>query len=504
MKLDDMGLAFSQECLRAALLVSLLSVWVLVGLFYYLNRYAKRDYFSIWTGGWLFYAMWMTLSLGMGQTEPSSVLFTVDQTCISMSAAMLLWGSMRFLGMPVPQKFSALVSIFLAAWIVLSPQLMTNSLQIHLPVFILLGLSSPFAGVCFIRLRREKSYVGLGLLSLSLLLWVIYVGSYPFRHASGSLFTAGFLLAAGLQLFIAVSMIIALTREITSDAAKVRAEMEALREERFKVVTTKEACEHLYNRMLATETNELAVANMRKAQQSASEKEQIDTLNAMARDIAHEINNALSPVTAYSELLLNTLPNLPEVPRKRLQRISQAADEVAQIVAHMREYCRPATDPAPSADHSSGVTLKERRATKLDPDLPCASAPSRPLRILCIDDEPQLRDVLRDILGQHNHSVKVAANGKVGLEMFRSSLHKGEPYEVVITDLAMPDIDGHYVARTIKAESPETPIIMLTGWGTMLEVDRATADEVDAVLGKPPRAQELSNVLSQIMARSAN
>jgi len=67
MNFDDMGFAFPQECLRAALLISLLSVWALVGLFYYLNRYTRREYFSIWTGAWLCYAVWLTLSLGLGE-----------------------------------------------------------------------------------------------------------------------------------------------------------------------------------------------------------------------------------------------------------------------------------------------------------------------------------------------------------------------------------------------------------------------------------------------------
>ena len=54
---------FPQQYLHAALLVSLLSVWLLVALFYYLNRYTKRDYFTIWTAAWLFYALWLTLGL---------------------------------------------------------------------------------------------------------------------------------------------------------------------------------------------------------------------------------------------------------------------------------------------------------------------------------------------------------------------------------------------------------------------------------------------------------
>ena len=60
-ELEKMGLVVSQEYLPAALMVSLLSVWVLVGLFLYLNRYTRREYFTAWTAAWLFYALWLTL-----------------------------------------------------------------------------------------------------------------------------------------------------------------------------------------------------------------------------------------------------------------------------------------------------------------------------------------------------------------------------------------------------------------------------------------------------------
>ena len=73
------------------------------------------------------------------------------------------------------------------------------------------------------------------------------------------------------------------------------------------------------------------------------------------------------------------------------------------------------------------------------------------------------------------------------MELFRAARLKNQPYEMVITDLGMPDVDGHQVARTIKAESPGTPVIMMTGWGTIMKEDGENAPEVDAVVGKPPR-----------------
>jgi CheY-like chemotaxis protein len=62
----------------------------------------------------------------------------------------------------------------------------------------------------------------------------------------------------------------------------------------------------------------------------------------------------------------------------------------------------------------------------------------------------------------------------------------------------MPEMDGHHVARAIKAEAPRTPVVMLTGWGTMMKAEGESAPEVDAVIGKPPRIQELNSILFRL------
>ena len=91
-----------------------------------------------------------------------------------------------------------------------------------------------------------------------------------------------------------------------------------------------------------------------------------------------------------------------------------------------------------------------------------------------------------------------AANGVQGLELFREAARKNQPFEAVITDLGMPKMDGHQLARIIKSEFPKTPIIMMTGWGTMMKEDGETAPEVDALVGKPPQMQELNDLLLQL------
>jgi FixJ family two-component response regulator len=61
----------------------------------------------------------------------------------------------------------------------------------------------------------------------------------------------------------------------------------------------------------------------------------------------------------------------------------------------------------------------------------------------------------------------------------------------------MPYLDGRQVARAIKLESPETPVVMLTGWGAFMKDDGEAPGQVDCILSKPPRSKELREVLSR-------
>lgn len=130
---------------------------------------------------------------------------------------------------------------------------------------------------------------------------------------------------------------------------------------------------------------------------------------------------------------------------------------------------------------------------------PPSAKPKRSLRILCIDDDEQILEVMKDCLGHYGHQVRIASGGKRGIEMFCTNMLKSEPYDAVIIDLGMPDMDGCEVAWTIKMESPKTPIVMLTAWGASVKDDAAIASTVDAVLGKPAQIRELNNLLLKMV-----
>jgi CheY-like chemotaxis protein/anti-sigma regulatory factor (Ser/Thr protein kinase) len=129
-----------------------------------------------------------------------------------------------------------------------------------------------------------------------------------------------------------------------------------------------------------------------------------------------------------------------------------------------------------------------------------SGAPPRPQRLplLVIDDDPVLLQTLRNILENDGHSVTVAPGGAEGIAAFRDAQQAGRPVAAVITDLGMPNVDGRKVAAAIKTASPQTPIVLLTGWGQRLIDDDDAPAHVDRVLSKPPKLRDLRQALADV------
>jgi len=105
---------------------------------------------------------------------------------------------------------------------------------------------------------------------------------------------------------------------------------------------------------------------------------------------------------------------------------------------------------------------------------------------------------LGNILGADGHEVTQADSGQAGIDRFREAVAAGRGYEVVITDLGMPYIDGRNVAETVKQIAPATPVILLTGWGQRLIPESEDGPvHVDQVLSKPPKIRELRAALAK-------
>ena len=74
----------------------------------------------------------------------------------------------------------------------------------------------------------------------------------------------------------------------------------------------------------------------------------------------------------------------------------------------------------------------------------------------------------------------------------------------MITDLGMPHIDGRKVASAVKLACRTTPVILLTGWGQRLVDEEEIPANVDRVLNKPPKLQQLRSALAEVTAGSGS
>ncbi len=117
------------------------------------------------------------------------------------------------------------------------------------------------------------------------------------------------------------------------------------------------------------------------------------------------------------------------------------------------------------------------------------------LKILVVDDEEHQRLLLAEYLQDHNHRVETAVNGMEGMQKF----HNGW-YDLVITDRAMPDVNGDILARNIRMIAPDKPLIMLTGFGDMREDSGESPEMVDRTLTKPVSLATLGETIQEIIA----
>jgi len=133
---------------------------------------------------------------------------------------------------------------------------------------------------------------------------------------------------------------------------------------------------------------------------------------------------------------------------------------------------------------------------------PTPQAPASRLRILVVDDDPIVLKSLLDTLEADGHALVAEDDGRRAVATFRAACGTvGEAFDIVITDLGMPHLDGRQVADAIKQASKTTPVILLTGWGQRLAAEGDIPAGVDVVLSKPPNLAELRAALSEYCQR---
>jgi len=127
------------------------------------------------------------------------------------------------------------------------------------------------------------------------------------------------------------------------------------------------------------------------------------------------------------------------------------------------------------------------------PSAPKAPAqPARPLRLLVVEDEPLVREVLTVYLAEDHHQVTLATNGREALDLFKPGA-----FDLVLTDRAMPELNGDQLAAEIQKIAPKQPLVLLTGYGDLMNDSGELPPGVNLIVGKPFTLNSLREAIAQ-------
>lgn len=132
-----------------------------------------------------------------------------------------------------------------------------------------------------------------------------------------------------------------------------------------------------------------------------------------------------------------------------------------------------------------GVVCKKSAAGKTDI--------VKSISILMVDDNPEVAGILSLTLKRLGHKVVEANSGEAAINTFEVG-----NFDLVITDLGMPDMSGHEVAKIVKEIKPGTPVLVISGWGGQLNLD--DMPEVDGVIAKPFSKDVLSEKIAALLS----
>jgi CheY-like chemotaxis protein len=144
------------------------------------------------------------------------------------------------------------------------------------------------------------------------------------------------------------------------------------------------------------------------------------------------------------------------------------------------------------------ITLKRSPEPEAMPVYADGHPTVRSSSVLIVDDEAPIRVLLSDILRARGHKVMTAEDGLAGL---RAVEHMR--FDMVITDLSMPGADGWTIIDETRRRSPETKLVILTGYGGFAELAVPGGDTsiVDALISKPFNIAEIDLTINRLLVR---
>ncbi len=111
-----------------------------------------------------------------------------------------------------------------------------------------------------------------------------------------------------------------------------------------------------------------------------------------------------------------------------------------------------------------------------------------------VDDEEVVRETLAEMLTDLDHKVVTAACGRDAVEQLAHA-----NFDLVFTDLAMPEMDGWETAREIRKQRPGLPVVLVTGYGATAQPPSDDIDLVAGIIGKPFDFDQVTGTIARVV-----
>lgn len=120
-------------------------------------------------------------------------------------------------------------------------------------------------------------------------------------------------------------------------------------------------------------------------------------------------------------------------------------------------------------------------------------------KILLVDDEPTIRELLKTVLSFARHDVHLASNGEEALKIFMDAQ---SPFDLIITDMIMPEADGFRLVEEIALRDPKAKIIIMSGWFNEeeLKITQASVSKsIRGIIRKPCTMDKIQSLLNKVL-----
>ena len=236
--------------------------------------------------------------------------------------------------------------------------------------------------------------------------------------------------------------------------------------------------------------NEIGSIGFAKDLRIIRRRDQLVTLAEIAIGLSHEINNALEVLVNQTEMLRKFVTRAASDEDFIVE--SDRLDSVASQVKKIQDITGRISEMADEGEYGTKEYLNGKMMTDLrvdDDAKPCERSnpderfPLSGLKVLVVDDDANICQSLKDLLEAERCCIETAASGVFAMEWLER-----ERFDLVLSDVVMPDMDGYELYQTVKKGTPDLPVVLMTAFNYDKDhiIKRSCLDGLQGVIFKKP------------------